>query len=230
MSVIFGQTEYEALYTNHTRAWFANAPGFGYYGTTLLGMYEKQLLGPGQDYFFIGAGFGRWMEYAIDGLGFSADNVAGTELSAYVHSLIDDPNYVNQTHKDLIHNLDITSPTILNDLKAIFGGNGKISGAVISTLVLSCLQTEQEISDFQAACANIKAANGIILHIFVSDQWDGTGNDPYATGRAYGMNYQPRQYWVDRLGQDCWLLDCHEGLTLWRPQIGAWVSLSEVTP
>lgn len=206
MAKIWTTEDFNAAYTQYNHQWAVNS-GFVLYASALQRLTDRSTYTPSAEVLFIGCGFGYWIEYLLTVPGVQASNVWGIDTGPHINANKNDPVYVNPTVQSKILNLDISSPSILNDLKPYFGGNGKVGGWVVSTLVLTSLETDQEISDFSSNCDALLGPSGEVAHIFTSEVFLSTDPDDFHN-RTLGMNWQPRDYWSSRLSNH-WLFDQH---------------------
>lgn len=211
---------------NHMWASYNN---FKMYADALQNMVSHANFTPSSEVLFVGCGFGYWIEVLLMQPGVQANNVWGIDTSPYITANKNDTVYTNSIVAPKILDLDITSSTILNDLKPYYGGNGKVGGWIISTLVLTSLQTDQEITNFGSACENISGPQAKVAHIFSSLIPN--------SDLTLGMNWQSRDYWSSRLPNH-WLIDQHgwnhpevlagtveygvDYFGIWNPDVGAW--------
>lgn len=217
MALIWDTDTYNNAYSRYNHQWVMDMDDFGLYKHAFQKLVSRNLYTPADEVLFVGCGFGYWMEYLFTINGVDPDNVWGIDNGPHINTNKNNSVYVNDQAPlagggtiDLntkILDLDITSPTILDDLKPAFGGNGKVGGWVMSTLTLTSLQSDQEIQDFANSCDNIKGPQGQVGHIFTSELTTGTDPaDPH--DRSFGMNWQHRDYWRFRLANH-WLFDQH---------------------
>lgn len=228
MAVNWTTDIYNQAYTRYDRAW-ASGSNFALYTGALTRMSAHSNFTPSAEILFVGCGFGYWMEYILGINGVIPGNVWGVDNGSHVTANKSNPVYVNKNLNGIdistkILNLNILAPNILNSLKPYYGGNGRVSGWVVSTLTLTSLQTDQEIADFAAALEVVKGPQAEIAHIFTSELKASTDpEDPH--DRSFGMNWQPREYWSSRLPNH-WLFDQHYWAYgdngIWNPNTQVW--------
>lgn len=213
MSLQWTDEIFAQAYSHYHRDYWINTANYGYYRTVLTKLISRNDLTPSQKVLLVGCGFGYWIEFLMSQVGMNPDNVWGTDPSPFIQTNKTNDYYCHADIRNKILTVDIASPTITNELKPFFGGNGTVTW-VLSTLVLESLQTDQEIADFSASCRNPLSQQGKVGHIFASDLGD-------ASDKSFGMNFQPREYWSDRLPDD-WLFDIQNGFHVWSPETKTW--------
>lgn len=199
MAKVWTETDYLAAYSNYNRSWLAGMLNFGMYRHALTGLFSRSLFTPSSSVMLVGCGFGYWFEYLETIPGVNLDRIWGVENSGYILGKLNDPAYVKPSLAGKILNVDLTAPTILNDLKPYYGGAGRIQDAVVSTLAIDSMETDAEVQAFGATLESVKSNPAVVIHIILSaipqELWYRPDVDPQQTARDLGLMVRPRTEW-----------------------------------
>lgn len=161
-----GETVWEELYTGgYTDKW--NRESLFAYRVEALASGNKGIqVSPGSSVLIIGAGFGFLAEYLVDNYQFNVNNLRMIENSTYIHNNL--TVYSRVGIRDRIYNIDALSPTVLVDLRAFIGGNGRSNWVITDDIIPGF--TDSEVVTFLNNCEALQGGQGGIVHLISTHQ------------------------------------------------------------
>ena len=163
----------------------------------------------------VGCGYGFLLEVAI-AFGLVLENVWGIDTSAYIHAnKAVEADVAIASH---ILDYDLTSPTILNDLKPHIGGNGKFNVVVTENVIETIPPAEVQV--FLDACDNVQQGTGGVAHIVMCQQPDIVeGGQTIIDTKppkweTLGMTWQLHAQWAALSPSHYWFDECNNLVVL----------------